>query len=447
MEQTFFKNTLKLVMLLLTGSLFMAGCKKELDAPPVPTLPVGQVLTVQQLRDLLPIDVQSKRFVGDSSVYAVVTADEQNGNLYRNVYVQDHTAAIQLRLQNSGGLYQGDSIRIYLKGTIVSRYQGMMKLDSVDVDNNIVKQATQVAKAPLQLTLHQLDSIWNSAGGNEFLQAKLIKVTDVEFAMGEACFGSTYADAIGQNTVNRMLTDCDDELIVRTSGYANFAAQALPTGHGSIVGVLGEFLGDAQLFIRDINEVQLNGADRCAPCPMPCPPVQGVNENFSLAASNVDIIAGTHTTDTCWQNQPTVGSRLWRGNAVSGNMAAQATAFGSSNAQDVTWLVTPPVMYAPGMSLSFRSQRGFGVAGHDPFGLFISTNYLISPATATWSPVSSTYATPATADQVWVESGAIDLGAYLPAGYSGSFVIGFRYTGSAPNGQTTNFRIDDVVIQ
>jgi hypothetical protein len=447
MNTSLFKNMLKYGLFLAIGITFLAGCKKELDAPPVPTLPVGEVLTVQQLRALLPVEVQVKRFVGDSSVFAVVTADEQNGNQYKNVYVQDHTAAIQLRLQNSGGLYQGDSIRIYLRGTVLSRYQGMLQLDSVDVDNNIVKQATQVAKAPLQLTLHQLDSIWNSVGGQEFLQAKLIKVNDVEFAMGEACFGATYADAIGQNTINRMLTDCDEELIVRTSGYANFAGQQLPTGHGSITGVLGQFLDDAQLFIRDINEVQLNNADRCAPCPMPCPPVQGVNENFSLAVANVDIIAGTHTTDTCWQNQPTVGSRLWRGYSVSGDMAAQATAFGSSNAQDITWLVTPPVTYSSGMTLSFRSQRGFGVASHDPFALFISTNYLISPASATWTPVTSTYATPATADQVWVQSGNIDLGQFLPAGFSGSFVIGFRYTGSDPGGQTTNFRIDDVVIQ
>ena len=61
--------------------------------------------------------------------------------------------------------------------------------------------------------------------------------------------------------------------------------------------------------------------------------------------------------------------------------------------------------------------------------------------------VPSTYATPSTADQVWVNSGTIDLSTVLPAGYTGSFVVGFRYTGSDPNGNTTNFRVDDVVIQ
>jgi hypothetical protein len=39
------------------------------------------------------------------------------------------------------------------------------------------------------------------------------------------------------------------------------------------------------------------------------------------------------------------------------------------------------------------------------------------------------------------------LGDYLPAGYTGTFAVAFRYTGAGPSGQTTNYRIDDVVIQ
>jgi len=40
-----------------------------------------------------------------------------------------------------------------------------------------------------------------------------------------------------------------------------------------------------------------------------------------------------------------------------------------------------------------------------------------------------------------------DPAGFLPDGYTGSFVVAFRYTGSGPNSQTTNYRIDDVVIQ
>jgi hypothetical protein len=429
------RMNLRPLLFAASAAALLAGCKKEFDSPPVRTIPVGDVLTVAQLRAQLPAGAPSRKFVGDSSVYAVVTADEQNGNLYKNVYVQDQTGAIQLRLVNSGGLYQGDSIRIYLRGTRLSLYQGMMQLDSVDVDNNVIKQATGIQKVPQDVTIDQVTPA---------MQGKLVRVTGVEFALSE--IGQTYADAVNQITVNRLLSDCNTELIVRTSGYANFANQQLPTGKGSIVGVVGQFgttNPDMQLFIRNINEVQLNDADRCDPLPTLCPPAASVQQDFATTTSNVDI-----SNLACWINAPQVGTRRWRGYTASGNLCAQATAFQSSASTDITWLISPPVTYGAGMTLSFRSQRGFGVPGHDPFAVMISTNYNIANlATANWVNVPCAYATPATADQVWVDSGSIDLSTALPAGFSGSFVIGFRYTGSGTNGQTTNFRIDDVVIQ
>jgi len=43
---------------------------------------------------------------------------------------------------SSGGLYVGNSIRIKLKGLVLSEYAGMMQIDSVKVVDNIVKLAT-----------------------------------------------------------------------------------------------------------------------------------------------------------------------------------------------------------------------------------------------------------------------------------------------------------------
>ena len=425
-------------LVLSAAALVLVGCEKELDSPPLRTLPVGSVLTVAELRALYtttPVYFNSAK-----SVYAVVTADEESGNLYKNVYVQDHTGAIVLRLLNSGGLYQGDSIRIYLPGTKLSAYEKMLQLDSVDVDNNIIKQAAGVQKQPQLVTIADINTVFSPEWSNP-LQAKLVRIEGVEFAVGEACNGVTYSSPATQDTENRTLTDCTGSLIVRNSGYANFAGQPLPSGNGSIVGVVGQFDTDMQLFIRDITEVQMTG-DRCAPCPTLCPAASSVMQDFATTTANVDISLA------CWNNQAQVGSRFWRGTSVSGNMAAQATAFSSFNPSDVSWMITPAVNYQPGMLLSFRSQRGFGVSTHDPFGLFVSTNYSIGNlATANWVSVPCNYAGTSTADQVWVDSGPIDLSTVLPGGFTGSFVVGFRYTGSGPNGETTNLRIDDVVIQ
>lgn len=431
--QPFSVMNLRTVVLTLAVAAVAVACKKEFDTPPERILPTGQVMTVAQLRALFT--GTPKRFAGDSSVYAVVTADEQSGNLYKNIYIQDHTGAIVMRLLNSGGLYQGDSIRIYLPGTVLGSYAGMLQLDSVDVDNNVVKQATQVHKAPETVTLSQITTA---------MQGRLVRIENVEFTMNEACNGLTFADPVGQTTINRNLTNCTNSVIVRTSGYANFAGRPLPAGRGTFVGVVGQFNSDMQLFVRNVNELVMDDiAGRCEQCPTLCPATTSVSQDFSSSTNNVDLAL------PCWNNQPQAGSRYWRGRDVSGNLCASASSVSSSAPVDMDWLITPPVTYSPGMTLSFRSQRQFTAAGHDtPLAVFVSTNYNIANiATANWTTISAPIASGSTTENQWIPSGAFDLGTVLPEGYSGDFVVGFRYTGSGPNGQTIRINIDDVVIQ
>lgn len=436
------KMNIRTLLLGFVAMLTVVACKKEFDAPPIRTIPVGDIITIAELKawytDSGSVNIP---FNGDMpmSLYCTVTADEQSGNLYKSVFVQDATGAINLRLLNSGGLYQGDSLRIYLPGTIFGKYQGTWQLDQVNVDNNIAKQATQRNVEPRTLTLSQLNASYG---------AELVRIENVEFIQSESCNGVTYADAIGQGSLDRTLSDCSGAtVIVRSSGFANFAGDQIASGNGTFTGILGLYQSSAnnppilQLIIRNIAEVAFNG-ERCDPCPTQCTSVTSVQESFVSTASNIDINLA------CWNNQPQAGTRYWRGYSVGGDLCAQATSYTSNNPQDVAWLITPPVDYAAGMNLTFRTQRGFPVAGHDPFGLFISTNYTLgNPGAATWVPMTSTYANEATPEQVWVPSGNVDLGAALPAGYTGSFVVGFRYTGSGPNGQTTSLRLDDVVIQ
>ncbi len=431
-------KTRRVLIPLLSLAVLATGCKKEFDAPPIPQLPVGQILTVAELRDLfLGIPV---RFGGDSSVYAVVTADEQNGNLYRNIYVQDHTGAIQLRLQNPGGLYQGDSIRIYLPGTVLSSFSGMLQLDSVDVDNNVVKQATQVYKAPTLVTIPEI---------TPDMQGMLIRLEDVEFAENQ--LGMTYANAVTQQTQNRDLTDCDgNSILVRTSGFANFAANTLPTGRGSFVAVVGQFNTDMQLFIRDISEVQLNGP-RCdgggpEPCDYDVQPVNNLTQNFAdVATDNADY------ANPDWVNLPTAGTRVWRGRIFQSDKYVRATSFGSNQTNEM-WLITPPVTLSGGqVGLSFRSATAFWneASWPNPLTVKVSNDFDgCDIAAATWYTVTG-YAAPTqgTANYTFVNSGLVDLTSFLPQGATGNLHVGFIYNGQHPGGVTTTLDLDDISIQ
>ena len=125
------KNSLVIVL----AVFFLLGCKREYENPPTSSIPVGEIITIADIKAL----GYPHKFVGDSSLYAVVSMDEASGNLYKNIFVQDGTGAINVRLFSSGSLLEGDSIRIYLRNTVVGQYTGMVQLDSVDTDLNVIK--------------------------------------------------------------------------------------------------------------------------------------------------------------------------------------------------------------------------------------------------------------------------------------------------------------------
>jgi Family of unknown function (DUF5689)/Domain of unknown function (DUF5017) len=423
-----FHSKLPHALLALSVIALFGGCKKEFDSPPKQVLATGDVLTIAELKALWT--GASVHFEQPTSVYAVVTADENNGNLYKTVFVQDQTGGLQLRLLTSGGLYQGDSVRIALQGTALGQYQGQWQLDSVNADVNVVKQATLVNVQPRVTTVAEILA-------NPQWQCTLLRVTDVEFSCAD--LGQTWADPIAQSSANRTLTSCaGDQIILRSSGYSNFAGQAVPLGHGAITCVLGVFGATPQLTVRSMSEVNMTD-DRCT-CPPPvlCDPVTTVNQDFSTSTSNVDIAL------PCWINVFTGGSRVWRGKTLNGQLCAQATSYTSTDPVNVTWLISPLTTYNAGMTLSFSTSKAFWT--HDPFGVFVSTDFnATNTSTATWVPIACTRASQADADDVFIPSGAVDLSTYLSPGQN--FVIGFKYTGSGPNSQTTSYRVDDVVIQ
>jgi len=244
-------------ILIITGSLFIHGCvDNDFDMPEPKEIAVGEVHTISDIRQMFSEnDQQPIRFTEDASIYGVITMDGTSGNIYRSAYLQGSEAAINLRIMSPGGLYQGDSIRINLKGTTLSAYEQMLQLDSVHTGNNVVKLATQIEKQPIETDIITLLT-------DNSYQAKLVKLDNVEFSAQD--LGKTFADAENLETVNRFLRDCNgNEIIVRTSGYSNFADSLLPAGNGSIVAVMAQFRSEKQLYIRSIDEVMMQN-DRCA---------------------------------------------------------------------------------------------------------------------------------------------------------------------------------------
>ncbi|MBL7927433.1 MAG: hypothetical protein JNK61_11070 [Bacteroidia bacterium] len=266
----------------LTGLLFilmMSGVtscvKKEYDEPPTdgtnPNITVTH--TIAQIKAMYagtPLRIDS-----DYVISGVVIADDKSGNFYKSVVIQDSTAGIAIRLDQSDfytDFPAGRLLFIKCKGLYIGDYGGLIQMGGY-VDNSgstpsvepipnslissiILKGTYNMPVTPKVVTINQLTSN---------LQNTLIQLNDVQFANSD--LGKTYADAVNQMSANRTVEDCNgNTTILRSSGFALFASQVLPAKKGKLVAVYQEFNGDAQLLIRDVTDVMFDSA-RCGSTP------------------------------------------------------------------------------------------------------------------------------------------------------------------------------------
>ncbi|MCF8303171.1 MAG: DUF5689 domain-containing protein [Bacteroidales bacterium] len=418
------------LILLGIAMQFTSCVKDEYDTPPIDELPVGEVLTIADLRQMFN-ESGAHEFTGDSSLLVTVTMGESTGNIYESAYVKDSTGSINLHFQSTNGLEIGDYIQVYLKGCNLNIYNNLLQVDGLHADSNIIIKENNRQVLPTVATINEIKNEIDT------YEARLVKIENVQFVQSE--LGETYSEE--DQSTNRMLTDCDgDQLIVRTSSYSNFADELLPEGNGSIVGIIGRFYDDAQLYIRTLDDVKLDG-ERCdagggGGGGGTIDPVNKVEEEFTETEVDVDIALEG------WSNIIEAGDRAWQGKEFDNNKYAQASAYNSGLSEMITWLITPPVINDEGKKvLSFESAKAYWEHNDDSgLTVWVSTDFTGDNfASATWTQLDATIASEGDADHEWIPSGDISL-----ADYQGNCAIAFRYRGS--DTESTSFRIDNVMI-
>ena len=246
-------NTMKKILLLILGVSILFSLPSCIDdkfeTPDLKTIPIGQPITIEGLRQLCPPG-NIHTFTGDTSVFAVVSMDDKSGNLYKEVFIQDHTGGVVVRLLSPGGLYQGDSIYINLNGLSVKYYRSIFQIHSDDVVNNVQKVATNRQVQPKVVTIPELRTF--------DYESQLIMIEDVQFITTDTA--KTYADKANLEYGERTLQDTNgNTIMVRTSGYAKFADQKLPKGMGAVIAVADRYDNTVQLAVRRTEEVNLHG--------------------------------------------------------------------------------------------------------------------------------------------------------------------------------------------
>jgi hypothetical protein len=343
-------------------------------------------------------------FKKDHSVFGYITMSDKIGNIYKSAYLQggpDDDMAINLHLLSSGGIYEGDYVRVNLKGLVLSDYSGMIQLDSVHVDNNIVKLKTLCFLEP------ELVDIENINTGSYV--GKLVKLRKVQFQ--EQYVGTTYADKEGQKTVNTYIEDeYGNTMIVRTSGYANFAGDTIPAGSGSLVAIVSRYNTEYQLFIRNTDEVQLTG--------------RRFGDVDVIFENNFDATLDGEFADAGWQNNAVQGTATWKcQEATEGKILSVS---GNSGEQNETWLITPEIALQANSFLSFKTRML--TSGN-------TLTALISTDGTNWSQLPANIAV----STDWAISGDVSL-----AQYSGNIRIAFKF--ESPVGVAGKYFLDEVKV-
>ncbi len=253
----------------------LLGCvKREFDEPPVGGEPINVTpnISIAALKALHVTPGGFDTIKQDLIIGGVVVMDDRSGNYYKSLVIQDTSGGIEVRF-NDGFLYNqfpvGRQIFIFCKDLILTDYNNLTQLTGsvieqggatsnvglteAQVRRKIVKGPMVGAPTPRTMRINELNNSHIST---------LIRLEGVQFIAADA--GKTYADPITKNSLNRTLMDCSgNKLVLRSSGYADFAGQLTPTGNGSIVGVLSVFGTTLQMYIRDLNDVNMTG-DRCS---------------------------------------------------------------------------------------------------------------------------------------------------------------------------------------
>lgn len=257
---------LRNISLPLIASLALFACERDYDAPlltePEYTGPAANI-TISELRTQNAAATENTPIIitKDQVLKAVITGNDESGNIFKKIYLQDETGAIEMGVdQNSVYNYYpvGQTVYIDLNGLSISVFGGEQQLGHPegylfrtpweDFKKHVSKDKWENLDKIKPIVLDDISIV--NAAPNEY-KFKLVQFTGVTFKNGgkgifapETDYGEEYITDSHGNTI-----------MIRTSSYANFAGNGLPEGKGNITGILGRYNGTWQLTLRTANDV------------------------------------------------------------------------------------------------------------------------------------------------------------------------------------------------
>lgn len=223
-----------------------------------------------------------KKVEEDLQLHVVVNGNDQGGNLYKQISVQDETGGIIIGI-NATDMFSklpvGQKLIINLKGLYVGTYGSMAQIgslynsglgrmelqewldnvrlimgNSVEVET-IVNEDGEEKKETIVIPMTaEVDTIaFAPTGNHNNLIGRIVKLENVTVSGDGTQIlapddGST---RLTSNCANRDINgSAGNKAVLRTSTYSDFAARKIPTGKVDIYGVCTYYNGTWQILMR-----------------------------------------------------------------------------------------------------------------------------------------------------------------------------------------------------
>lgn len=399
-------------------------------------------------------------------VEAYVISNDESGNFFKELILQDKTEnptygiALQVDVNPLFTKFDfGRKVYVKLDGLTVGQREGneprlgildgsdIARIPEAFVDSIIIRDTLVADIVPVQKQLSEL----------EFSDVNTyVELMDVQFSKSYFSENTTTTYASGTEDRfdgERLLESCatDKQLIFSTSTFSDFKTLNLPTGAGSMKGVVTrDFFGEFFTFYINTPEEVVMTGERCDPLVFSCGLADAPASNELISIDFEDQNINSPVSIAGWTNYVEAGSKPWEafvdnGTNQSLGISARVGSFRSDDESTVSWLISPeiPITDNSKITLEFKTSNSF--SDDSSMQVLYSENWDGTEegvSSADWGIIED--AIIVDDDEffgAWVDSGLVDMSCFEGSGH-----IAFKYTGSGEQSEDGTYELDDIVI-
>ncbi len=409
--------------------------------PTVPSTPAGNEIP------------NTPTYANDDIIEGYVISSDEGGNFYKSMYFQplDKSRGFNLSTDLSSAYINdyivGRKVFLKMKGLAYCNPTsfatgltfGGKPTDKYNVDRLSVFNTKKVLVPSCDFINEDLlvnGGLTLSQIKNPIYLNTLVEIKGVQFRSQCATYSKKDFDTSMKITDGVLGTSSDLDL--RTSRFANFAGKYLPSGNGTIRGVLTKYGSGYQIVIRTERDVKFDNPRIATTLPVKVGASLVYTGSFSEDFSSY---AAFNSNFPKYVNDAVIGTKYWEVKEFSSNKYLEMSAY-NNDCGKAYFIV--PVDMTIAKSFSFKTKDGYN--NGNPLKVYYSLNYMpssnVNQAELKDITNNFVYSTGTTSGYAsnFTSSGVFG----IPESILGNGYFIFEYDGT--NGITTTIQIDDIKV-